>query len=284
MQHVSARETVEVIERAKAAGTRVTCEATPHHLLLTDEAVRSLDTNFKMNPPLRAEERPPGADRGAALGRDRLRGHRPRARTRARRRSSPSSWRRWASRASRPPSRRSTPRWCCPGVLDLGLLVERMTAGGEPFGLPAARARARARRPTSASSTSTPSGRWARRATRAARPTAPFAGRRLTGRVRMTSPPAPWPTASARSRWGPWRERGLPAARGRHALRRRGRPARRRGRPRRGGVQHLDVGLPGGRHRPELPRPDHRLHLPADRQLRRLPRRTWSPTASTRAR
>ncbi len=56
VQHVSARETVEVIERAKAAGTQVTCEASPHHLLLTDEAVRSLDTNFKMNPPLRAEE------------------------------------------------------------------------------------------------------------------------------------------------------------------------------------------------------------------------------------
>ena len=34
----------------------MTCEASPHHLLLTDEAVRSLDTNFKMNPPLRAEE------------------------------------------------------------------------------------------------------------------------------------------------------------------------------------------------------------------------------------
>ena len=56
IQHVSARETVETIERAKAAGTQVTCEASPHHLLLTHEDVRSLDTNFKMNPPLRAEE------------------------------------------------------------------------------------------------------------------------------------------------------------------------------------------------------------------------------------
>ena len=35
---------------------QVTCEATPHHLTLTDEAVRTLDTNFKMNPPLRSED------------------------------------------------------------------------------------------------------------------------------------------------------------------------------------------------------------------------------------
>ena len=55
VQHVSARETVEILERAKAAGVKVTAEASPHHLLLTDEAVRSLDTHFKMNPPLRGE-------------------------------------------------------------------------------------------------------------------------------------------------------------------------------------------------------------------------------------
>ena len=59
---MSARETVEALERAKAAGVQVTAEATPHHLLLTDEAVRALDTNFKMNPPLRAE-----ADRQALI-------------------------------------------------------------------------------------------------------------------------------------------------------------------------------------------------------------------------
>ena len=40
---------VEEIARAKAAGVQVTCEATPHHLTLTDEAVRSLDARFKMN-------------------------------------------------------------------------------------------------------------------------------------------------------------------------------------------------------------------------------------------
>jgi dihydroorotase len=54
--HLSARESVEALERARAQGIRATGEVTPHHLVLTDEAVRGLDTNFKMNPPLRAEE------------------------------------------------------------------------------------------------------------------------------------------------------------------------------------------------------------------------------------
>ena len=56
VQHLSARESVEVIRDAKARGVAVTCEASPHHLTLTDEAVRTLDTRRKMNPPLRAEE------------------------------------------------------------------------------------------------------------------------------------------------------------------------------------------------------------------------------------
>lgn len=54
--HLSARESVEELRRAQATGVRATGEATPHHLCLTDEAVRSLDPNVKMNPPLRAEE------------------------------------------------------------------------------------------------------------------------------------------------------------------------------------------------------------------------------------
>lgn len=56
VQHLSARESVEVIAAAKAAGVQVTCEATPHHLALTEEEVRSLDSRFKMNPPLRSED------------------------------------------------------------------------------------------------------------------------------------------------------------------------------------------------------------------------------------
>ncbi|MFM8792748.1 MAG: dihydroorotase [Solirubrobacterales bacterium] len=56
IQHLSARASVEAIRRAKEAGTEVTCEVTPHHLLLTDEEVRGLDAHFKMNPPLRTED------------------------------------------------------------------------------------------------------------------------------------------------------------------------------------------------------------------------------------
>ena len=52
--HLSARESVELVARAQAEGVQATAEATPHHLVLTDEAVRSLDANLKMNPPLRA--------------------------------------------------------------------------------------------------------------------------------------------------------------------------------------------------------------------------------------
>jgi len=54
--HLSARESVEAVARARAAGVVATAEVTPHHLCLTDEAVRSLDSNVKMNPPLRADE------------------------------------------------------------------------------------------------------------------------------------------------------------------------------------------------------------------------------------
>ncbi|MDX6508775.1 MAG: dihydroorotase [Gaiellaceae bacterium] len=60
--HLSARESVEAVRRARAAGVQVTAEVTPHHLCLTEDAVRSLDPNVKMNPPLRSEE-----DRAALL-------------------------------------------------------------------------------------------------------------------------------------------------------------------------------------------------------------------------
>ncbi len=54
--HLSARESVEELRRARVAGVRASGEATPHHLCLTDDAVRNLDSNLKMNPPLRAED------------------------------------------------------------------------------------------------------------------------------------------------------------------------------------------------------------------------------------
>lgn len=56
MQHVSTKDSVDMIRRARAKGIPVTGEATPHHLTLTDEWVKKFDTNYKMNPPLRSEE------------------------------------------------------------------------------------------------------------------------------------------------------------------------------------------------------------------------------------
>ncbi|NKG20853.1 dihydroorotase [Paeniglutamicibacter terrestris] len=53
--HVSTAGSVEIIRWAKSRGVNVTAEVTPHHLLLTDELVKSYDPVFKVNPPLRAE-------------------------------------------------------------------------------------------------------------------------------------------------------------------------------------------------------------------------------------
>ena len=55
LMHLSARESVERCGARSRAASRASGEVTPHHLCLTDEAVRSLDPNLKMNPPLRAE-------------------------------------------------------------------------------------------------------------------------------------------------------------------------------------------------------------------------------------
>jgi dihydroorotase len=60
--HLSAAESVAALRAARDAGVDATAEVTPHHLCLTDDAVRSLDPNLKMNPPLRA-----GTDRLALL-------------------------------------------------------------------------------------------------------------------------------------------------------------------------------------------------------------------------
>jgi dihydroorotase len=134
VQHVSARETVEAIERARAVGTRVSCEATPHHLVLTDEEVRSLDTSFKMNPPLRSE-----LDRQALI--DALRSgaidcvatdHAPHAREE---KEQPFELAPMGVTGLETAFAALHTELVIPGVIGLGLLVERMTAGGEPFGL-----------------------------------------------------------------------------------------------------------------------------------------------------
>jgi len=62
LQHISSELSVEIVRRAKAGGVRVTAEATPHHIALTDQALSTYDTNLKMNPPLRTE-----ADRKAII-------------------------------------------------------------------------------------------------------------------------------------------------------------------------------------------------------------------------
>ncbi|MCA9736932.1 MAG: dihydroorotase [Gemmatimonadetes bacterium] len=68
LQHVSTALGVEAIREAKARGVHVTAEATPHHLLLTDEAVGLYDTNAKMNPPLRSAEDVAAVRRGLQDG------------------------------------------------------------------------------------------------------------------------------------------------------------------------------------------------------------------------
>ena len=56
LQHISSATSVDIIRRAKQRRIRITAEATPHHLALTDDALAEYNTNFKMNPPLRTEE------------------------------------------------------------------------------------------------------------------------------------------------------------------------------------------------------------------------------------
>ena len=134
VQHLSARESVEAIERAKAAGTQVTCEATPHHLLLTDESVRTLDTNLKMHSPLRAE-----TDRQALIAGLRsgavdcvATDHAPHAREE---KEEPFELAPMGVTGLETAFAALYTGLVLPGVIDLALLVHRMTAGGEPFGI-----------------------------------------------------------------------------------------------------------------------------------------------------
>ena len=62
LQHISSKFSVDIIRRAKQRGARITAEATPHHIALTDASLATYDTHFKMNPPLRTE-----ADRRALI-------------------------------------------------------------------------------------------------------------------------------------------------------------------------------------------------------------------------
>jgi dihydroorotase len=136
--HLSARESVEALAAAKAAGARVTAEVTPHHLTLDHEAVRGLDTRLKMNPPLREEE-----DRRAIVAalRDGVidcvaTDHAPHA---GEEKEAPFEEAPMGTTGLETAFAALHHELVRPGVIGLGTLVERMTAGAEVFGLPVPR-------------------------------------------------------------------------------------------------------------------------------------------------
>jgi dihydroorotase len=51
--HISTKESIQAVREAKSLGHNITCEVTPHHILLSDDDIPEVDSNFKMNPPLR---------------------------------------------------------------------------------------------------------------------------------------------------------------------------------------------------------------------------------------
>ncbi len=133
VQHLSARESVEVVARAKQDGVEITCEATPHHLTLTDEAVRALDARFKMNPPLRSDD-----DRQALI--DGLRSgvidciatdHAPHA---VEEKETPFEQAAMGVTGLETAFAAINTDLIVPGILDLGLVIDRMSSGAAAFG------------------------------------------------------------------------------------------------------------------------------------------------------
>jgi dihydroorotase len=137
LQHLSARGSVEAVERARAGGLRVTSEATPHHLILTDEACAELDpATTKMNPPLGSDD-----DRQALLDAVR-RGsvdmiatdHAPHA---AYEKEVPFEAAPFGVTGLETAFPALYTKLVLPGLLELGTVVERMTAGpAAAFALP----------------------------------------------------------------------------------------------------------------------------------------------------
>jgi dihydroorotase len=135
VQHLSAAGSVDAVRVARRAGVRISCEASPHHLCLTDEAVRSLDPwRFKMNPPLRSEE-----DRQALL--EGLRDgtidciatdHAPHA---AEEKEVPFEQAAMGVTGLETAFAAIHTDLVLTGVLDLSLVLERMAGGAQPFDL-----------------------------------------------------------------------------------------------------------------------------------------------------
>jgi dihydroorotase len=134
VQHLSARESVEAVAAAKDRGSRITCEVTPHHLTLTDEEVRTLDSRYKMNPPLRSED-----DRQALISALRsgvidcvATDHAPHS---VEEKEVPFEEAAMGTTGLETAFAALHTNLVLPGVLDLRVLVERMSAGAAPFGL-----------------------------------------------------------------------------------------------------------------------------------------------------
>ncbi len=137
-QHLSCAASVHAVAAAKDRGFRVSAEVTPHHLLLCDEHVRSMDTRMKMNPPLASE-----ADRLALI--EGLRSgtidcvatdHAPHARHE---KEVPFEQAPMGTTGLETAFAVLHTELVLPGTITLALLVERMTAGAELFGLPTPR-------------------------------------------------------------------------------------------------------------------------------------------------
>jgi dihydroorotase len=136
-QHISCAASVEAIADASSRGWRVSAEVTPHHLLLTEQDVRGMDTRMKMNPPLATE-----SDRQALI--DGLRGgtidcvatdHAPHARDE---KEVPFEQAPMGTTGLETAFAALYTGLVRTGVLPLALLVERMTAGARLFELPSA--------------------------------------------------------------------------------------------------------------------------------------------------
>ncbi|HMJ72676.1 MAG TPA: dihydroorotase [Solirubrobacterales bacterium] len=135
IQHLSATESVEAVRAARSAGVQISCEASPHHLCLTDEEVRSLDPcRFKMNPPLRSE-----ADRQALIAGLRdgtieciATDHAPHA---LEEKEVPFEQAAMGVTGLETAFAALHTELVLPGTIDLGLLIERLAGGAAPFDL-----------------------------------------------------------------------------------------------------------------------------------------------------
>jgi dihydroorotase len=134
-QHLSCVESIDALNHAKAGGAHVSAEVCPHHLTLTDDIVRTLDSRFKMNPPLRTE-----TDRRALV--DALRSglidcvatdHAPHA---AHEKEVPFEQAPMGTTGLETAFAALYTELVISGELDLATVIERMSAGGALYGLP----------------------------------------------------------------------------------------------------------------------------------------------------